>query len=541
MPRWLKVVIAAVLPSMAGALACTPRPSSNFTVPWIRWLPNSGYAATPTTVEQFTEGEAVSYLSTRVGTSDSGGFRPLAEELDRLPLALAIAAAALVGPPRLSCDSYLARLHATPIEVLLVRPRGQPYPRGVAQAIMLSVGEIGRVSAQLLGELSVLSTSGVGLDLLDPPAETALAELGARSLVTFSRDDATAFVHRLVRRAVRERAKRDGTLAVMIETAAQRLRVAVEDVTDQDTWRKFPTIMAVADHATALWEAVEQFPDDESVRIRAAAEAVLHVRQVVANHLIYLNDQVRAVPIAEAVAAGREKLLGAEHPDTLTALHNLAHASEDGSMQATALYQRVAAERARTLGEDHPDTLWSRACAAFSYTMAGRASEAMTLLDQVLADQERVLDPDHTTLLGARYFQAYTNIEAARPNRGITLFQQLIADHERLFGEDYPETLVIKGQLARAYKAAARTDEAVHMYEHVAERQARVLGADHPDTLITRHGLAAAYAAVGRTADALAEYEWVANRFEAVMGPEQTLTKTARDDLERARRALQQR
>jgi hypothetical protein len=46
---------------------------------------------------------------------------------------------------------------------------------------------------------------------------------------------------------------------------------------------------------------------------------------------------------------------------------------------------------------------------------------------------------------------------------------------------------------------------------------------------------------VGRTADALAEYEWVANRFEAVMGPEQTLTKTARDDLERARRSHQQR
>lgn len=496
--------------------------------------------ATLIPVEQFTEDEAVDYLRTRVGTND-GGFRPLAEELDCLPLALAVAAAALVGPPRLSCDSYLQRLHATPIEVLLARPRGQSYPRGVAQAIMLSVGEIGPASAHLLGELSVLSTSGVGLDLLGPQAQTALAELGARSLVTFSRDDTTAFVHRLVRRAVREQAKGDGTLAEVIETAAHRLRVGAEDVTDQDTWRKFPTIMAVADHATALWEAVEQFPDDERGQIRAAAEVVLHVRQVVANHLIYLNDQVRAVPIAEAVATGREKFMGAEHPDTLTALHNLAHACEDGSIQATALYQRVAAERARTLGDDHPDTLWSRACAAFSYTMAGKASEALTLLDQVLADQERVLDPDHATLLGARYFQAYTNVEAGQPKRGITLLQQLIADHERLFGEDNPETWVIKGHLARAYKAAARTDEAVHMYEHVAERQARVLGADHPDTLITRHGLASAYEAVGRTADALAEYEWVANRFEAVIGPEQTLTKTARDDLERTRRSLQQR
>ncbi|GAA1262335.1 hypothetical protein GCM10009609_26670 [Pseudonocardia aurantiaca] len=241
----------------------------------------------------------------------------------------------------------------------------------------MSVGEAGPASAHLLGELSVLSSSGVGLDLLDPEAETALAELGARSLVAFSRDDTTAFVHRLVRRAVRDQAERDRTLAAMIETAARRLLVAAEVVTDEDTWRKFPTIMAVADHATALWEAVEQFPDDESAQIRAAAEVVLRVRQVVANHLIYLNDQVRAFPIAEAVVTGREKFLGAEHPDTLTALHNLAHA--------------------------------------------------------------------------------------------------------------------------------------------------------------------AAYEAAGRTADAVAEYEWVANRFEAVMGPEQTLTKTARDNLERARRSLQRR
>ncbi|MFB4284527.1 tetratricopeptide repeat protein [Nonomuraea sp. MTCD27] len=497
--------------------------------------------ATLVPVEQFTEAEAVGYLRMRV-SGDDGGFRSLAEELDRLPLALGIAAAALVGPPRLSCESYLQRLHATPIEVLLARPRGEPYPTGVAQAIMLSVGQTSPAAAHLLGELSVLSTSGVDPDLLGPQAETALAELGARSLVTFSRSDTTAFVHRLVRRAVRDQAARDRTLSEMIETAAQRLCAAVEDISDQDTWRKFPTIMAAAEHATALWEAVEQVPEEESARLRTAAELVLRVRHGVASHLVYLNDGGRAVPIAEAVVRGREQLLGAEHPDTLTARHTLAHAFEYAGQatDAAALYQRVADERSRILGDDHPDTLWSRASVAFSYTMAGRAAEAVPLLDRVVADQERALEPDHPTLLAARYFQAYTNVEGGRPERGIRLFQDLIADHERIFDADHPDTWVVRGQLARAYKAADRADEAVQLYEHVAGQQARLLGADHPDTLITRHGLAAAYEAVGRTTDALAEYAWVVNRFEAVMGPEQTLTKTARDDLERARRNLRQ-
>lgn len=492
--------------------------------------------ATLVMVEQFTEAEAVGYLRTRVG-GDDGGFRSLAAELDHLPLALGIAAAALVGPPRLSCASYLRRLRATPIEVLLARPRGEQYPTGVAQAIMLSVGQTGPEAARLLGELCVLSTSGAGFELLGPRAETALAELGARSLVTFSRSDTTASVHRLVRRAVHEQARRDHTLAGLIETAARRLCVAVEGISDEDTWRRFPTIMAVAEHAAALWEAVEQDPG-----MRAAAELVLRVRYVVVTHLVYLNDGLRAIPIAEAVVRGRERLLGAEHPDTLAALHTLAHAFEYAgqAMKSAVLYQRVAAERRRVLGEEHPDTLWSRASVAFSYTMGGRAAEAVPMIDQVVADQERELEPGHPTLLAARYFQAYTHVEAGGPERGIELFQRLIAEHERLFGHDYPDTWVIRGQLARACKAAGRADEAVQLYEHVAAEQARLLGADHPDTLITRHGLAAAYEAAGRTADALAEYAWVVSRFETVMGHEQTLTKAARDDLERARRSPRQ-
>ncbi|MEV5495133.1 tetratricopeptide repeat protein [Nonomuraea fuscirosea] len=497
--------------------------------------------ATLITVEQFSEEEAVGYLSMRVGGSEADAFLPLAQELDRLPLALAIAAAALVGPPRLSCASYLVRLRTTPVETLLARPRGEPYPRGVAQAIMRSVGEIDPASAHLLGELSVLSTSGVGLDLLGMEAQTALGELAARSLVTFSRDDTTVSVHRLIRRAVREQATRDRTLARLIETAAERMRVAVEEITEKDTWRKSPTIMAVADHATALWEAVEQFGGDESAHIRPAAEIVLRVREVAAYHLIYLNDDIRAFPIAQSLVSGREKFLRADHPDTLTALFILARShTADQAPQACELFQHVASERARVLGDDHPDTLLSRSWLAFTHNTAGRPAEALALLDQVVADQTRVLDPGHPTLLQARFSQAYVNVDAGQPDRAVALFEQLAADQERLFGADSPDTLVIRGRVAWAHAAAGHADEAARLYEVVAAAQERVIGADHPDTLITLHGLAAAYEVAGRSGDALTGYERVAARFEAVMGPEQTLTKTAKADLERVRRSLRQ-
>ncbi|MEU8358988.1 tetratricopeptide repeat protein [Nonomuraea sp. NPDC048882] len=495
--------------------------------------------ATLITVEQFSEEEAVSYLSMRVGGDEGDEFRPLAQELDRLPLALSIAAAALVGPPRLSCASYLVRLRTTPVEVLLTRPRGEPYPRGVAQAIMQSIGEIDPASAHLLGELSALSTSGVGLDLLGAEAQTALSRLAGRSLVTFSRDDTTAFVHRLVRRAVREQAMRDRTLAQLIETAAQRMRAAVEEIPDKDTWRKSPTIMAVAGHATALWEAMEQFGDDDSAHVQPAAEIVLRVWEVAANHLIYLNDDIRAFPIAQSLVAGREKFLPADHPDTLTALFTLARSyPADQASQARELFQHVASERAQVLGDDHPDTLLARSWHAFSHTTAGRPAEALALLDQVVTDQTRLLDPGHPTLLQARFSQAYVCVDAGQPDRAADLFERLAADHERLFGVDSPDALVIRGRVAWAHAAAGRAVEAARLYEVVTTAQERVIGADHPDTLITLHGLAAAYEAAGRADNALTGYEGVAARFEAVMGPEQTLTKTAKADLERVRRSL---
>jgi tetratricopeptide (TPR) repeat protein len=483
-------------------------------------------------VDRFTAQEALAYLAERVGPGDAAGL--LAEELDRLPLALSIAAAALVGPPPITYEAYLVRLRATSIEVVLARPRGEPYPRGVAQAIMLSAGETNPAAVRLLGELSVLSSAGVGLDLLGLSIDEALAELASRSLVTFGSEGSTALVHRLVRRVIRDRAERDGTLTTLIGDAAGRLKVLVENIGDEDTWRMLPVIMAVSEQASALWGCLERFPDGD----HALAELILGVRHAVASHLIYLNDGARAVPIAEAVVDGREKLLGADHPDTLEALHTLAQANEYAGQptKAIELHQRTAAGRARVLGVDHADTLRSRAGLASACTMAGRALEAMELLEQVTADQERVLNLDHPTRLATRYFQAYAHVEAGLPHKAVDLFQGLVADHKRLHGTDHPETLVIRGRLAWAYVAAMRADEAVRLYGRVLSDQERVLGADHPDTLITQHGLARAYETAGLTSEALAQFELVAERFERVLGPEQTLTRNALEDAERLRR-----
>ncbi|NEC49805.1 tetratricopeptide repeat protein, partial [Actinospica acidiphila] len=67
------------------------------------------------------------------------------------------------------------------------------------------------------------------------------------------------------------------------------------------------------------------------------------------------------------------------------------------------LRERVLADRERVLGADHPDTLRTRMDLAASYRGAGRMQEAVDLCEQVLADYERVLGTDHPDTLAARH------------------------------------------------------------------------------------------------------------------------------------------
>ena len=67
---------------------------------------------------------------------------------------------------------------------------------------------------------------------------------------------------------------------------------------------------------------------------------------------------------------GREKVLGVEHPDTLTSVYNLAYLFHDQQRynDASILYLRALAGLSKTLGPDHPIT---RKCSYHYSSMPG--------------------------------------------------------------------------------------------------------------------------------------------------------------------------
>ena len=247
-----------------------------------------------------------------------------------------------------------------------------------------------------------------------------------------------------------------------------------------------------------------------------------------------------SIELYEQVLAERERVLGPDHPDTLTIRNNLAGAyySVGRFGEAIELYEQVLADRVRVLGPDHPDTLTVRNNLAGAYKSAGRLAEAVELFERVLADRVRVLGPDHPDTLAARNNLAGAYYSVGRFGEAIELFERVLADQERVLGPDHPGTLTTRNSLAGAYEDVGRFGEAIELFERVLADQERVLGPDHPDTLNARDNLALAYDAVGRLAEAINVWEELLPDCRRLLGPEHPLTKLVQKNLEAAKRKM---
>ena len=202
------------------------------------------------------------------------------------------------------------------------------------------------------------------------------------------------------------------------------------------------------------------------------------------------------------------------------------------------LYEQVLAERERVLGADHPDTLITRNNLAGAYKDVGRFGEAIELYKRVLADQERILAPDHPDTLTARNNLAVAYRYVGRFGEAIELFERVLADRVRVLGPDHPDTLTTRNNLAFVYHSAGRFGEAIELYERVLADQEQVLGPDHPETLDVRDNLAGAYDSVGRLAEAIDAWEKLLPDCQRVLGLGHPLTKLVQKNLEAAKRKM---
>ncbi|MFB8237572.1 tetratricopeptide repeat protein [Kitasatospora purpeofusca] len=496
----------------------------------------------------YTLAEALRYLEDRLTATGAGhllddGASGLAEALGLLPLALAHSAAYMINED-VGCATYrhLFTDRASRLESLL--PLGADtdgYGRQVTASLLLALDAAKRrepvglatAAIRLAAHLDpaghpqqLWTTQAVTHYLTNhrtppppgtpepPPVTTGQARAALRllhhyALITHDPRD----THRAVRlHALTARAARETTpptqIPATVHTAADALHETWPE--HEHTAPELTTVLrantdTLTDHAgDHLWH-----PDAHPVLFTAG------------NSLLRAGLLHTAVTHWQHLTADAERLLGADHPDTLTTRGNLAvsYWQAGRTSEAIVLEERVAAHRERILGDNHPDSLTTRNNLAVSYWQAGRTDEAVVLLERVAADRERILGNNHPGTLTTRNNLASSYWQAGRTDEAIVLEERVLADCERVLGADHPDTLLARGNLAASYWQAGRTDEAIVLEERVAADRERILGADHPDTLTARANLAVTYWQAGRADGAVDLLRSVAEGRGRVLGP----------------------
>jgi hypothetical protein len=157
--------------------------------------------------------------------------------------------------------------------------------------------------------------------------------------------------------------------------------------------------------------------------------------------LDYQGLYAKAERLFRRALQGREKLLGHEHPDTLTSMNNLAGVlNRQGKYEEAEAMNRQELEcTKKVLGPEHPDTLTSMSNLALVLTSQGKYEEAEAINRQTLALKEKVLGPEHPNTL-----TSMNNLAGVLDRQGkyesLALYERACAGYQAVLGKDHPTT-----------------------------------------------------------------------------------------------------
>ena len=351
---------------------------------------------------------AAEFLGNRTGDPDRRPALGLAAELGGLPLALE-QAAAYVQATGNSLAGYLASFRQRRPDLL---GRGEPtgYPQTVATTWRLAFEDLQQATpgaAGLLRLLAFCAPEAIPLRMLLQPrpglagqfgeqaapvltslledelaAGDAVAALRRYSLISPPADGSVS-VHRLVQAVTADQMPAE-LASQWRQAAATLIEAAIpDDPTLPETW---PACAALLPHAQAA------LADDSDGMAR------------IAGYLGSSGSPAAARDLHRRVVAARERVLGPEHPDTLTARKYLAEWTGNAGNAAGArdMLSALVPVAMRVLGPERPDTLLARSYLAYWIGQAGNPAGARDLYAALIPVEERVLGPEHSDVLIGR-------------------------------------------------------------------------------------------------------------------------------------------
>ena len=581
---WLLIYDNAEQPDDLGPLL--PTGGTGHVIITSRWSAWRGLGAS-VGLSVMPRRESVEFLRRRTGSSDDGSLDALADLVGDLPLALEEAGAYL-EETGVGVDAYNALFRERARELFALGPDEKvtnPAQRRVATVWSVSLERV-RVeepgAEALLNLCAYLSPDDIPRDLLGGDPDVLPAQLRKQVsdplaynrvlavIKRFSLADVTADaigIHRLVQEVIRarltdgeEREWSEAAVALVLNGFSARPEAP-------DSWdlagRWLPHVVSATDSARRLGVASRDTAEllaraSRYLRARgqpreamAVAESALEVssedpeahdltvaarRGDVANCAFAIGDLARARILLEDILPTSKRLLGGEHPATLTTMNNLAVTlrSQGEQNAARELHETILAARHSALGDEHPDTLMTMNNLAEALRAQGHLNAVRKLHEQVLATSKRVLGDEHPNTLIAMNNLAQTLAAQGDEDSGRKLQEQTLATSRRVLGDEHPNTLTTMDNLAATLRAQGDQDSARKLHEQVLAISTRVLGDEHPNTLTTMNNLAETLAAQGDHKAARRLHEQTLAISKRVLGDEHPTTLIAMNNLAQA-------
>jgi tetratricopeptide (TPR) repeat protein len=484
-------------------------------------------------VEPMDEEDALALLNTRVPFSESSkaDAKALVQALERIPLAITHAAAYInTRAPMTTMSDYLELFRKSEAnQVRLLDKKGfkdlrrdHSIRHAVIATWQISFTQIQKTeqsAADLLALMSMFDRQGVPISLLQNNTsqldfDDALAPLLSFSLVRAEIGKQSFEMHRLVQLSMRSWLEADEQLSKWIKESIRVLSAAFPSG-DYKTWADCQVLLP---HAR---EVISHVTGDE--------EDVLNQAKIAfsTGWYLYLRGEYKTAEKAVRMSVEvREKVLGPEHPDTLTSVSYFGSVLESQGkyVAAEAMHRRALEGEEKVLGPEHPDTLTSVSDLGRVLERQGKYEAAEAMHRRALEEREKVLGPEHPDTLTSVSCLGSVLERQGKYVAAEAMHRRDLESSEKVLGPEHPDTLTSVSNLGLVFGRQGKYEAAEAMHRRALEGEEKVLGPEHPSTLISVSNLGLVLGGQGKYEEAEAMHRRALEGSEKMLGPEHPST-----------------
>ncbi|KAF3392458.1 hypothetical protein F1880_008921 [Penicillium rolfsii] len=498
-------------------------------------------------VQPMNEEDSLVLLRARIPAPHSGNSgefredeRALVQALECIPLAITQAAAYIANRlPLLTVSAYLRLFHESESKRTRLLQnedsadlRRDPSIRyAVITTWQISFEQIRQerpAATDLLALMSMFDRQGIPEDLVRDSDQDildfhdALAPLLSYSMIRLELNERLFNMHSLVQLSVRAWLDMHEQLHGW-QAKSRVIMARVFPDGEYESWTKCRSLLA---HAKSVLNSL--CDEDDEDRLNAAT---------LSSNCGWFLDLQGAYEEAEAMhrraLGSRERVLGREHPDTLTSVSSLGKVlSWQGKYEEAEAMQRRALEaREKVLGREHPDTLISVDNLGLVLSWQGKYEEAEAKHRRALEAREKVLGCEHLDTL-----TSVNNLGLLLDNQGKyeeaeAMHRRALEAREKVLGREHPYTLISVDNLGLVLSRQGKYGEAEAMHRRDLEGCEKVLGCEHPDTLTSVNNLGLLLDNQGKYEEAEAMHRRALEAREKVLGREHPDTVTSVSNL----------